>query len=119
MNKNLILLTILLIVLIWWWYRMYQKTSPTLTSGLVSRSTNHPGQINNLIPGLNRSKNYNPADYLYGWENYPRGPPWAFGDRRPYAAEKKVLGGHFGGGVFSNRDPILESKLGGVDFRQF
>lgn len=108
---------------------MYQnKTVPTVAltshklSGLFTPSlprSNPRGQINNLIPGLNRSQKYNPADYLYGWENYPRGPPWAFGDRRPYAAEKKVLGGHFGGGVFSNRDPILESKLGGVDFRQF
>lgn len=60
------------------------------------------------------SYSQNPRDYLYGWENYPRGPAWAFGDRVPYASAKRALGGHFGGGVYSPRDPILESKLGGV-----
>lgn len=45
-----------------------------------------------------------PRDYLYGWENYPRGPAWAFGDA---SAER-----HFGGGVYSPRDP----KLGGAEF---
>ncbi len=57
---------------------------------------------------------YNPADYLYGWEKYPHGPAWSFGDRVPYAEAKNALGGHFGGGLYSPRDPILESKLGGV-----
>ncbi len=49
---------------------------------------------------------------------YPHGPAWSFGDRVPYAEAKNALGGHFGGGLYSPRDPILESKLGWCLYRK-
>jgi hypothetical protein len=102
------LILVFIVVALLWYYLSDTATPvpvgpPPAPSGLPMNAGLSMGHVS-----------YNPADYLYGWENYPRGPAWAFGDRRPWLEEERALGGHFGGGVFSPRDPLLEAELGGV-----
>ncbi len=53
---------------------------------------------------------YNPACLFIWMGKYPHGPAWSFGDKFHMQRLKMALGGHFGGGLYSPRDPILESN---------
>jgi hypothetical protein len=113
--KNLLvpLCLILIAVVVIWWYYYINQPVPKIVPIPVEPKTN---TVLPMRAGLELGPvKYNPSDYLYGWENYPNGPPWSLGDRRPYLEEERAVGGHFGGGVFSPRDPMLEAKLGGVN----
>ncbi|QNH08446.1 034R [Invertebrate iridescent virus Kaz2018] len=116
MKQNLLIplsLLLVIVAVLWWLYEKKKEVPlPPPTPPTPPTPTGVP--FLPMYAGLSSHVQYNPADYLYGWEKYPHGPAWSFGDRVPYAEAKNALGGHFGGGLYSPRDPILESKLGGV-----
>lgn len=118
-NQNLVLtlsLIFIIIALLWWYYKQSKETPPPAPPAPAPTPAPAVLPFLPMSAGLTMGPiSYSPSDYLYGWENYPKGPAWSFGDRVPYAQAKLALGGHFGGGVYSPRDPILESKLSGVN----
>jgi hypothetical protein len=115
-NQNLVLtLSLIFIIIALLWY-YYKQTKSTPAPAPVTAFSAPDVPFLPMSAGLTMGPiSYSPSDYLYGWENYPKGPAWSLGDRVPYAQAKLALGGHFGGGVYSPRDPILQSKLSGVN----
>ncbi len=116
MKQNLLIplsLLLVIVAVLWWLYEKKKEVHlPPPTPPTPPTPTGVP--FLPMYAGLSSHVQYNPADIYMDGKSILMVLLGHLEIEFHMQRLKYALGGHFGGGLYSPRDPILESKLGGV-----